>query len=76
MFINRKIEIAYLQEAHSTPDASKKWKKEWLGKSIWHSGTTPKASGVAILFKENLEIKMIQIQKDKDGQILNIIIKF
>ena len=34
MFINRKIEIAYLQEAHSTPHASKKWKKEWLGKSI------------------------------------------
>ena len=38
MLINRKIEIAFLQETHSTPDASKKWKKEWLGKSIWHSG--------------------------------------
>ena len=36
MMINRKIEIAFLQETHSTPDASKKWKKEWLGKSIWH----------------------------------------
>ena len=74
--INRKIEIAYLQETHSAPDASEKWKKEWLGKSIWHSGTTPKASGVAILFKENLQIQIIQTQKDKDGQILNCIIKF
>ena len=56
MLINGKIEIAFLQETHLTPEASKKWKKEWLGKSIWHSGTTPKASGVAILFKENLDI--------------------
>ena len=56
MLINRKIEIAFLQETHLTPEASKKWKKEWLGKSIWHSGTTPKASGVAILFKANLDI--------------------
>ena len=76
MLINRKIEIAFLQETHSTPEASKKWKKEWLGKSIWHSGTTPKASGVAILFKTNLEIEIVQTQKDKDGQILNCIIKF
>ena len=64
MLINRKIEIAFLQETHSTPEASKKWKKEWLGKSIWHSGTTPNASGVAILFKANLEIEIVQIQKD------------
>ena len=76
MLINRKIEIAFLQETHSTPEASKKWKKEWLGKSIWHSGTTPKASGVAILFTANLEIEIVQTQKDKDGQILNCIIKF
>ena len=76
MLINRKIEIAFLQETHSTPEASKKWKKEWLGKSIWHSGTTPKASGVAILFKANLEIEIVQTQKDKYGQILNCIIKF
>ena len=54
MLINRKIEIAFLQETHSTSEASKKYKKEWLSKSICHSGTTPKASGVAILFKDNL----------------------
>ena len=76
MVINRKIENDFLQETHSTPDASKKWKKEWLGKSIWHSGTAPKASGVAILFKGNLEIEILQTQKDKDGQILNCIMKF
>ena len=76
MLINRKIEIAFLQETHSTSEVSKKWKKEWFGKSIWYSRTTPKASLVAILFKENLEIEIVQTQKDIDGQILNCIIKF
>ena len=33
-------------------------------------------SGVAILFKENLDIEILQSQKDKDGQVLNCIIKF
>ena len=69
MLINTKIEIGFLQETHSTPEASKKWKKEWLGKSIWHSGTIPKASGVA-------PREIVQTQKHKDGQILNCIIKF
>ena len=76
MLINRKIEIAFLQETHSTSEASKKWKKEWFGKSIQYYRTTPKASRVAILFKENLEIEIVQTQKDIDGQILNCIIKF
>ena len=40
--------------------------EECVGKSIWHSGNIPKASGVEI----------VQTQKDKDGQILNCIIKF
>ena len=76
MLINRKIEIAFLQETHSTSEANKKYKKEWLSKSIWHSGTNLKASGVAILFKENLEIEIVKTQKDKDGQLLNCTIKF
>ena len=42
MLIIRKTEIAFLQETHSTPDAIRKWKKEWQGKSIWHSSTISK----------------------------------
>ena len=60
MLINRKIGIAFWQEMHSTPEASKKWKKECVGKSIWHSRNIPKASGFAILIKKNLEIKMVK----------------
>ena len=50
--------------------------EECVGKSIWHSGNIPKASGVVILIKKTLEIEIVQTQKDKDGQILNCIIKF
>ena len=76
MLIIGKTEIAFLQETHLTPDAIRKWKKECQGKSIWHSSTISKASGVAILFKENLGIEILQSQKDKDGQVLNCTIKF
>ena len=50
--------------------------EECVGKSIWYSGNIPKASGVVILIKKTLEIEIVQTQKDKDGQILNCIIKF
>ena len=32
---------------------------------MWHSGTISKSSGVAILFKENSDIEIIDFQKDK-----------
>ena len=54
LLMNRKIAIAFLQEIPSTPQAARKWEKEWKGKSLWHSGPISKASGVATLFRENL----------------------
>lgn len=61
---NKNIDIDFLQETHTTPEVTKKWEKEWKGISLWHSGPTPKASGVAILFKENLEIEIIISEKE------------
>ena len=52
---NKKADIILLQETHSKIEEEKKWQKKWKGKSFWHSGNTEsKASGVAILLKENL----------------------
>ena len=70
MLINRKIDITFLQETHSTPEAVRKWKKEWKGKSICHLETLPKPRELAILFKEDFDIDILQSQKDKEGQIL------
>ena len=65
LLINRKTDITFLQETHSTPESVRKWKKEWKGKPTPHSGTISKSSGVAILFKENSNIEIIDSQKDK-----------
>ena len=72
---NKNIDIDFLQETHTTPEVTKKWEKEWKGIPLWHSGPTPKASGVAILFKENLEIEIIISEKDWNGQIIKCIIQ-
>ena len=76
MLNNRKSDITLLQETHSTSESSRKWKNEWKGKSIWHSSSTPKSSGVAIPFKENSAIEIIQTKKDKEGGIVQYITKY
>ena len=70
MLENRNSDIILLQETHSTPESSRKWEKEWTGNSIWHSGPTPKNSGVAILIKEKSNIEIISTQKDTEGRII------
>ena len=64
---NKSIDIAFLQEIHTTPETSTKWGKEWKGKSLWHSRPILKASGVAILFKENLQFEIINSDADLGG---------
>ena len=76
LLINRKTDITFLQETHSTPESVRKWKKEWKGKPTQHSGTISKSSGVAILFKENSNIEIIDSQKDKEGEIIQCSIHF
>ena len=61
-----------MQETHSKPEQTTKWEKEWEGLSYWHSGQTPKSSGVAILFRKDLQIEQLQIDKDEEGRILTI----
>ena len=50
------------------------WKKEWKWESLWHSGPITKASGVAILLKENLDIDVLNTSKDKNGRILKCLL--
>ena len=73
---NRKVDIALIQETNSKPDAAQKWAKEWPGKSWWHSGPIPKASGVAILLRENSNIDIISSYRDQNGSTLKTMIFF
>ena len=73
---NWKVDIALIKETHSKPDAAQKWAKEWPGKSLWHSGPIPKASGVAILLRENSDIDIISSFRDQKGSMLKAILQF
>ena len=73
---NKTADIILLQETHSTKENETKWQKEWKGLSIWHSGTKPRSSGVAILFKENLNIAMLQLHSDAEGRIISLTFLF
>ena len=70
---NKKIDIVFLQEIHTTPETSKKWEKDWKEKFFWHSGPKPKVSGV--LFKENFNFEIINFETDSDGRIIKCILK-
>ena len=74
--INKNIDITFLQETRTTPEVTRKWEKQWKGRSLWHSEPILKASGVAILFKENLAFEIINSETDLNGQILKCIIQF
>ena len=43
---------------------------------MWHSGPIPKASGVAILLRENLDIDIISSYRDQNGSILKTMLQF
>ena len=73
---NWKVDIALIQETHSKHDAAQKWAKEWPGKSLWHSGPIPKASGVALLLRENSDIDIISSYRDQKGSILKTMLQF
>ena len=47
-----------------------KIRKGWDGKSIWHSGSNPKNSGVAILFSKSLNIEILKTEKHLDGKLI------
>ena len=63
-----------MQETHTTPEISKKWEKEWNGKSLRHSGPNPKVSGVAILFNKNLNL-IIHYETDLEHRIIKCILQ-
>ena len=67
--------IVLLQETHSSPSTNNIWSKEWDGKIIWNSGTNFKC-GVAILIKNNTNIKILQTNQDTQGRILSANIEY
>ena len=59
----KKIDLALLQETHSTKTTETQWQKEWTGMAFWNSGPTHQSAGVSILFTEKFEGKIQNIIK-------------
>ena len=64
-----KFDIIFLQETHLSLNKLKLWEMEWGGKIIWSHSTT-NSKGVAIAFKRNLKISLLNILREKVGRYL------
>ena len=68
-------DICMLQETHcSCLKDVKTWSKEWKGKAYWSPGTNT-SRGVAFLIKHNLDLVILESDKDPNGRFLSIDVK-
>ena len=66
---NKHIDIALLQETHSTRSCEKRWRTE-SGDRILYSHGTSNSKGVAILIKKDLDIRISNVERDQDGRYI------
>ena len=69
----KNIDICLLQETHSTDKTESNWKNEW-GYECFFSSFSGSSRGVAILFNNTFEFKIIDEKKDTEGR--QILINF
>ena len=67
----RYIDIALLQETHSTPNNERRWKNEWGGRILFDHGTS-ESKGVALLFNRNLKVDLKSCNKSQEGRSILI----
>ena len=65
----KKWNIIFLQETHSTNNDEDKWKKEWGG-DIYFSHGTNTSRGVAILIRGNTDLHIVDEYADPTGRAL------
>lgn len=64
-------DVVVLQETHSDKKTEKIWKSEWGGPACFSHGDT-NARGVAILFKRNINCKILKQARDNEGRVLAV----
>ena len=71
----KNCDICFVQETHCTDKMEEYWKAEW-GYEVYFSNHTGNSRGVAILFNNTFEFKIVKRISDPNGRylILNIII--
>ena len=66
---DKKYDIMFLQETHSTANTCKVWKNEWGGQAFFAHGCS-NARGVAILVKKHVNLKIQNIVRDIEGRYI------
>ena len=69
-----KIDIACLQETHTTKNCHKRWRAEWGGEIIFSDGTN-NAKGVAILINKNSGISVSKSSNIIPGRAMSVEVK-
>ena len=75
LFQRNRWHIILLQETHWTVDMEMEIRQQWGGEVIFNHGTNS-ARGVAILFNPLFSHRIINIRRDNDGRILNVLLEF
>ena len=66
-----KSDIIFLQETHNTKNVERPWEREWGGRILFSHGAS-NTRGVAILFKNGLDISVDLVKADTKGRFLEV----
>ena len=71
----QKLDIVFLQETHSDKKIENYWKHEWGGKA-WFASYKSTARGVGILLNRDIDGKILEVDRDKEGRWLIVKLEF
>ena len=66
-FRNKKLDVIFIQESHSSKNKQKIWRSQWGGSTLFSHGET-NARGAAILFSKDLGQKILWSECDPNGR--------
>lgn len=75
LFGIQKINVAFLQETHTSLDNEFEFSRWWEGKSFLSHGTNTSA-GIAILFSKEMNVNILAIEEIVKGRILMLNIEY
>ena len=67
----KKCNVVFMQETHSTKNSEKIWRNEWDGRIFFDHGTG-NARGVCILLTKNLDFELLEVHRSHEGQYIII----
>ena len=71
LFKDKRLDILFMQETHSTLDNERDWKKEWSG-DVFLSHKSFNRDGVGILFSNNFKPVSYNEEVVVEGQLLKV----